>query len=125
MYKKSTISSLGNVQTILDWTFFRDFIHSDEELEVEILSIFFDSAPSYIEAIKIASIEEWPAACHKLKGAARSIGAWALAYQTELAEFAPPPEVSSDSRMDIISTIQGSFTDLQAEASIEHAIFRQ
>ena len=107
----------------MDWDYFRNFINDDIDLELEILSIFLESAPVYIEEIEVSSVADWPAACHKLKGAARAIGAWALAYQTELAELSQTPDQASDARRAIITELKNRYNELRNEAGLKHDIF--
>ncbi|GHF26286.1 hypothetical protein GCM10017044_21510 [Kordiimonas sediminis] len=71
---------------VFDSTHFRDFTEGDPYLETDVLSIFIENAPTYLEALKSAGPGEWRTCAHKLKGAARSIGAWNLAREAERAE---------------------------------------
>lgn len=124
MNKKVTISSLGNIDTHMDWLHFREFVSNDIALEIEILSIFFDNVPEYIREIEASDDVHWPAACHKLKGAARAIGAWALAYQCELAESSIHTEQGSESRKNVIDCLNQNLVILRQEISKEHNAYK-
>lgn len=61
----------------------------DAALEAELVAFFADNALLYIEELAVAGdAPAWRAAAHKLKGAARSIGALALGSEAEKAERA-------------------------------------
>lgn len=64
----------------------------DRELQREVLGIFFAQVPDYVEAIRAARRHDiqWRSAVHRLKGAARSIGALPLASAAGEAELALP-----------------------------------
>ncbi|WP_417450205.1 Hpt domain-containing protein [Kordiimonas sp.] len=62
------------------------FTGGDEDLEVEVLQIFQANAPGYLAVLESAGPGNWKPAAHKLKGAARGIGAWSLAREAERAE---------------------------------------
>ena len=71
---------------ILDDTHLREFTGGDRALQGHVLTIFMDNAPSYLETLCRRGNENWRTDAHKLKGAARSIGAWRLAVEAERAE---------------------------------------
>jgi HPt (histidine-containing phosphotransfer) domain-containing protein len=59
----------------------------DRELEREVLDLFRNQSPLYLDRAKSAQSEsEWREAVHGLKGSARSIGAWRIAEAAERAE---------------------------------------
>lgn len=61
----------------------------DEALEAELVTFFAENAVLYIEELAAAGdAQAWRAAAHKLKGAARSIGALELGMEAEKAERA-------------------------------------
>lgn len=64
----------------------------DRDLQREVLGIFFAHVPGYVEAIRAARRHDipWRSAVHRLKGAARSIGALPLATAAGEAELALP-----------------------------------
>ena len=124
MSQKSTIASFGNVETLMDWDHLREFVSNDRDLEIEVLSIFLENVPDYIKELENSDVAGWAARCHKLKGSARAIGAWAFAHQCELAEFSDPPEINSQERTVIIECLNEKLKPLQQEISSEHDIFK-
>lgn len=124
MSKKTSITSLGNIETLMDWGHLREFVSNDSDLEIEILAIFFDNVPDYINDLKTCDIMHWSAACHKLKGSARAIGAWAFAHQSELAELSNPPAKDSDARKSIINLLQKDLMNLRKEIFSQHDVFK-
>ena len=124
MSQKPTIASFGNVETHMDWDHLREFVSNDRDLEIEILSIFLENIPDYIKELEISDAVEWASTCHKLKGAARAIGAWAFAYQCELAEFSDPPEIGSQERIIIIECLKEKLKPLLQVISNEHAVLK-
>ena len=124
MSQKPTIASLGNVETLMDWDHLREFVSNDRDLEIEIFSIFLENIPNYIKELETSGPTEWAANCHKLKGAARAIGAWAFAYQSELAEFCDPPEIGSPERGIIIEGLKEKLKSLQQAISDEHDVLK-
>lgn len=71
---------------VLDTGHLRGFTGGDSDLEAQVLEIFRDSAPAYLSALKAADAANWKGCAHKLKGAARGIGAWRLACLAERVE---------------------------------------
>jgi HPt (histidine-containing phosphotransfer) domain-containing protein len=56
-------------------------------LEIEVLQLFAEQAPHYLEALRAATAEEsWRNAAHTLKGSARAVGAFRVADRAEWAE---------------------------------------
>ncbi len=125
MSQKSSIASYGNVETLMDWDHLREFVSNDRDLEIEILSIFLENIPDYIQELEASDVKEWAATCHKVKGSARAIGAWELAYQSELAEFSYPPEIGSQERAIIIEGLKEKLKPLQQAISNEHDVFKR
>ncbi len=76
----------GDTLMVLDREFLRGFTAGDPDLERHLINVFIDHAPSYLENLQLADGENWQAAAHKLKGAARSVGAFQLAEAAEKAE---------------------------------------
>lgn len=63
------------------------FSGGDKALEAELIVFFADNAVIYIEDLAAAAdAAAWRAVSHKLKGAARSIGALDLGMEAERAE---------------------------------------
>ncbi len=71
---------------VLDVSHLEEFTGGDRDLRAHVLTIFMDNAPSYLQILCRPGNENWRADAHKLKGAARSIGAWRLAVEAERAE---------------------------------------
>ena len=71
---------------ILDLSHLAEFTAGDEELEQHVLGLFAEHAPKYLKDLKAAGPDDWRSVAHKLKGAARSIGAWRLAREAERVE---------------------------------------
>lgn len=72
---------------VLDLKHFRDFTAGDANLEREVLKMFLDNVPDYIRGLMDVPNSAWAIQSHKVKGAARAIGAWNLAIQAERLEF--------------------------------------
>ncbi|WP_417461883.1 Hpt domain-containing protein [Kordiimonas sp.] len=71
---------------VLDPEHLRGFSGGDTDFEAQILGVFAEKAPDYLVDLAGADASSWRSYAHKLKGAARSIGAWRLARQAERAE---------------------------------------
>jgi len=61
----------------------------DEALEREVLQLFRDHSVTQLEQLDAAvgDRKRWHEATHGIKGAARGVGAWALATAAEVAEL--------------------------------------
>ena len=76
------------VTALLDKNQLAQFSGGDAAMEREILGFFHTNAQDYIADMEQAcTSEEWKQFAHKLKGAARSIGAMALGELAEEAEL--------------------------------------
>ncbi len=66
----------------------------DRGLQKEVLLLFAEQAPRYIAALaqELADDEAWRRTAHRLKGAARAVGARRLADRAASAELAPAAE---------------------------------
>jgi HPt (histidine-containing phosphotransfer) domain-containing protein len=71
---------------VLDTGHLRGFTGGDSDLEAQVLEIFRDNALAYLSALEAADKTNWKGCAHKLKGAARGIGAWRLASLAERVE---------------------------------------
>jgi HPt (histidine-containing phosphotransfer) domain-containing protein len=60
----------------------------DTELESELLALFADQCLKHLDTIRRANTKTGSDAAHTLKGAARAIGAWAVADAAERVEEA-------------------------------------
>ncbi len=97
---------------ILDEGHLSTFTGGDPDFENQILNIFLDNAPSYLTALKDVDDGSWKATAHKLKGAARSIGAWRLAREAERAEHLGAPSVGDQKRIATVSELQSRMENL-------------
>jgi HPt (histidine-containing phosphotransfer) domain-containing protein len=71
----------------IDFTYLRRFTMGNRELEREVLCLFVESAPNYLQALDTAvTAKEWHDAAHTLKGSSRAVGAWRVARAAENAE---------------------------------------
>jgi HPt (histidine-containing phosphotransfer) domain-containing protein len=71
----------------VDMTYLHRFTGGDRTLEREVLYLFAQSAPMYIENMRSATdAKGWKVASHTLKGSARAVGAWRVARAAESAE---------------------------------------
>jgi HPt (histidine-containing phosphotransfer) domain-containing protein len=71
---------------VLDTGHLRGFTGGDSDLEAQVLEIFRSSAPAYLSALEAADDAAWKGCAHKLKGAARGIGALRLSCLAERVE---------------------------------------
>ncbi len=97
---------------ILDIAHLSGFTGGDPDFENQVLNIFLDNAPGYLISLSETDTENWKAAAHKLKGAARSIGAWRLACAAERAEKMRAPDQGDNTRAPIIATLQTRMSQL-------------
>ena len=71
----------------VDLAYLGRFTLGNTELEREVLFLFVEHGPRYLDAMRTAtSAKDWHAGAHTLKGAARGIGAWRVARSAEAAE---------------------------------------
>ncbi len=63
------------------------YTFGNRALEIEVLHLFADQAPDYLEGLRNAETEKaWRDAAHTLKGSARAVGAFRVADRAERAE---------------------------------------
>jgi HPt (histidine-containing phosphotransfer) domain-containing protein len=98
----------------LDEDHLRGYTGGDPEFARDVLKIFADNAPDYLETLKAADVESWRASAHKLKGAARGIGAWRLARAAERAEFMGEPAADDPRRGIILAELDSRLGQLLA-----------
>ncbi|MFQ5346263.1 MAG: Hpt domain-containing protein [Rhodothalassiaceae bacterium] len=83
--------SEGGAEPVLDHRHLDACTEGDDALKREVLGIFARQVPDYlaaIEATRESDDESWRRAVHRLKGAARAVGARALAAEAAAAETA-------------------------------------
>ncbi|MFC3051257.1 Hpt domain-containing protein [Kordiimonas pumila] len=90
---------------ILDISHLASFTGGDEELVNAVLDTFCNNAPKYLVALIEAPASDWKASAHKLKGAARSIGAWRLAAEAERAEHMVVPADDNPKRAVVLKEL--------------------
>lgn len=88
-------------KVLLDTDHLAEFTGGDPVFQNQVLKVFLDNAPTYLETLCKPGNENWRTDAHKLKGAARSIGAWRLAREAERAEQLGFP-ASDDPRRELI-----------------------
>lgn len=84
----------------IDHNFLARYTFGNRALEVEVLQLFADQAPDYLQALRIAATEKaWRDAAHTLKGSARAVGALQVAEKAERAEaLRSSPDVNARAR---------------------------
>jgi HPt (histidine-containing phosphotransfer) domain-containing protein len=71
----------------IDHAFLSRYTFGNRELECEVLELYADQAPDYLENLRCAETEKaWRDAAHTIKGSARAVGAHEVAERAELAE---------------------------------------
>jgi HPt (histidine-containing phosphotransfer) domain-containing protein len=72
---------------VIDLDYLRRFTSGNLALEEEVLKLFADHAPLYLEQLRHAkSTKDWSEAAHTIKGSAAAIGARRLASVAEMVE---------------------------------------
>ena len=71
----------------IDRAYLARFTLGNAALEREVLQLFADQVPLYLQALRDARPRKaWKEAAHTIKGSASAIGAWRLARFAEMAE---------------------------------------
>lgn len=83
---------------ILDLIHLSEFTGDNIDVRNSALNVFVDNAPGYYDLLLAANSENWKERAHKLKGAARSLGAWRTAKQGERAEYLETPFENDQAR---------------------------
>lgn len=108
---------------VLDLDHLSGFTGGDPDFECQVLDIFVENAPGYLDDLCRIEQENWKMTAHKLKGAARSIGAWRLARAAERAEKMPSPPPEDPRRTEITNLLSQRLQDLtQFIKSRQHAL---
>jgi len=97
---------------VLDCEHLSGFTGGDPEFECQILDIFADNAPGYLDTLFAEPNDEWKMCAHKLKGAARSIGAWQMARAAERAEKKAQPQAGSIERKKLREMLYARLAEL-------------
>ncbi len=83
----------------IDLSILGRFTANNHELQVEVLKLFADHLPVPLEMLgEAASAADWRYATHTIKGAARAVGASALATAAAEAEGSPVADRASHVR---------------------------
>ncbi|WP_262691424.1 Hpt domain-containing protein [Kordiimonas aestuarii] len=99
------LTSDWDESVILDPRHLTGFTGGDTDLEIQVLEVFQASAASYLTALDEATDENWKGCAHKIKGAARGIGAWSLACAAERAEQSMPAVAAGTARQECLSEL--------------------
>ncbi len=85
---------MSNDDAALDHDHLDAYTDGDTGLQKEVLALFAEQAPRYIASLvqELADDEAWCRTAHRLKGAARAVGARRLADCAASAEVAPPAD---------------------------------
>lgn len=87
----TTGQAIDSTLPVLDRAYLARFTFGNDALEREVLGLFADQAPRYLEALVDArDAKGWKEAAHTLKGSAAAVGAKAVAQRAALAEQLVP-----------------------------------
>ncbi|NVJ97587.1 MAG: Hpt domain-containing protein [Alphaproteobacteria bacterium] len=107
--------STWDEKVVLDRGHLNGYTGGDRELAKQVLEIFADNAPGYLDVLSAADCDNWRSAAHKLKGAARGIGAWRLARAAERAELMGVAGLGDPKREAVLSELQVRLEELLVE----------
>ncbi|MFC4349649.1 Hpt domain-containing protein [Kordiimonas lipolytica] len=99
---------------VLDRKHLVGYTGGDEYLARDVLKIFLENAPLYLDTLEAAEGEGWRSSAHKLKGAARGIGAWRMARAAERAEMMGEPAADDPRRPKILGVLRERLGELAA-----------
>jgi len=86
----------GAAAPLLDRAYLSRFTLGNLDLEREVLGLFADQAPNYLQRMQTAaSPQDWREAAHTLKGSAAAVGAVKVAKLAESIERVAPPEAGA------------------------------
>lgn len=81
------VSAPRRAEAPIDHAHLARYTFGNRALEIEVLHLFADQAPDYLEGLRTAQSEKaWRDAAHTLKGSARAVGAFRVADRAEAAE---------------------------------------
>ena len=98
--------SSNNGVDVFDWLHLQTYTGGDEELADEIIGLFIENSPGYLEAIESGEGDDWRASVHRFKGSARGIGGKELAEGLQALEKdaqAAAPGLHRDQALENIS----------------------
>ncbi len=96
--KGGIVNTDWDESVILDIAHLSEYTGGSDEIRDKALSVFIENAPEYYELLLSADTDNWKERAHKLKGAARGLGAWRTAKQGERAEFLDAPFINNEDR---------------------------
>jgi HPt (histidine-containing phosphotransfer) domain-containing protein len=101
---------------VVDLNYLRRFTLGNAALEEEVLRLFIDQAPLYLEQLRNAgSTKAWGEAAHTLKGSAGAIGARRLTSVAEMVERLDIDGADADSegfREQAIEAVAGALEEV-------------
>ncbi len=98
---------------VLDREHLKGYTGGDSYLARDVLNIFLENAPLYLDTLSAAAGDGWRSSAHKLKGAARGIGAWRLARAAERAEMLGEPGEDDPRRSPILEVLSERLKELE------------
>ena len=99
---------------ILDLAHLTEFTGDSIDIRNSAMAVFVDNAPKYYDLLLAADESNWKERAHKLKGAARSLGAWRTAKQGERAEYLQEPFVNDQHRTECLQELKVRLDELIA-----------
>jgi len=93
------------------------YTFGNKALELEVLQLFAEQAPLYLEQLRSAASEkEWRDAAHTIKGSARAVGAMQVGVRAELAEaLQASPDTAARERA--IAALEEALDEVRAYAA--------
>lgn len=98
-------------QSPIDHVHLARYTLGNRALEIEVLQLFAEQTPDYLEALRSAGSEKaWRDAAHTIKGSARAVGAMRVAERAELAEaLQSSPDVEARARA--VAALEGALAE--------------
>ena len=93
----------------IDLAHLDNFTSGDKTLQTDVLKLFLDHVPAYLDQLDDTTSDQWKEQLHRLKGTARSVGAWPLAKLAEKAE-----QASFDEQLSLMGAMRKEFERLKA-----------
>ncbi len=96
----------------IDRTHLASFTGGDPELDMDLIRSFAEKTEGYLLALSQSKGENWKDMAHKIKGAARAIGAFEMGDLAEKAEHLP----ASDAKDPILNSLRKALNDIRIYA---------
>ncbi|GER02965.1 hypothetical protein JCM17846_06470 [Iodidimonas nitroreducens] len=93
----------------IDLAHLDNFTSGDKTLQSDVLKLFLDHVPAYLDQLDDTTSDQRKEQLHRLKGTARSVGAWPLAKLAEKAE-----QADFDEQLPLIRAMREEFARLKA-----------